>query len=265
MVAVEITCSTALRTPPMISGSALGSSTRQSTSPPRMPMPRPRRHGRIDVAHPGVGARQQRGYGEHDQRDEWADDAQPERGDQQDQHTERGQRPQRVGRPDDEEAAPAGVPDPGPDRQGDHERDDHRKRDVAEVLDEPGRDAHPTPSSWRGRTASRSSSRGPPDGRADPRPRGERAPDQQDQPVDGQREQQHEDDAGDVSAGMSRWKASVNILPRPPKPITAPTVTRLIARHRRHPEPGEDHRDGHRQLDADEPAQRACTPSPWPS
>ena len=32
-----------------------------------------------------------------------------------------------------------------------------------------------------------------------------------------------------VSAGMSRWKASVNILPRPPKPITAPTVTRLIA------------------------------------
>ena len=27
---------------------------------------------------------------------------------------------------------------------------------------------------------------------------------------------------------MSRWKPSVNILPRPPKPITAPTVTRLM-------------------------------------
>ena len=31
-----------------------------------------------------------------------------------------------------------------------------------------------------------------------------------------------------VSDGMSRWNASVNILPSPPKPITAPTVTRLI-------------------------------------
>lgn len=31
-----------------------------------------------------------------------------------------------------------------------------------------------------------------------------------------------------ISCGMSRWKPSVNILPSPPKPITAPTVTRLM-------------------------------------
>ena len=31
-----------------------------------------------------------------------------------------------------------------------------------------------------------------------------------------------------ISAGMSRWKPSVNILPRPPKPSSAPTVTRLM-------------------------------------
>ena len=31
-----------------------------------------------------------------------------------------------------------------------------------------------------------------------------------------------------ISAGMPRWNPSVNILPRPPNPITAPTVTRLM-------------------------------------
>jgi hypothetical protein len=40
IVAVEITCSTELRIPPMISGRAFGSSTPSSTSRPRIPIPR---------------------------------------------------------------------------------------------------------------------------------------------------------------------------------------------------------------------------------
>ena len=39
MVAVAVTCSTALRSPPMISGSAIGSSAENSTCRGRIPIP----------------------------------------------------------------------------------------------------------------------------------------------------------------------------------------------------------------------------------
>ena len=67
-----------------------------------------------------------------------------------------------------------------------------------------------------------------------------------------------------ISVGMSRWNPSVNILPSPPKPITAPTVTRLIDDTDATRSPASDHRDRQRQLDAEEPADRPCSPWPWP-
>jgi hypothetical protein len=46
--------------PEMISGSAFGTSTRQSTWWPVMPIPWRVAGGRVDALHPGVGVRQHR-------------------------------------------------------------------------------------------------------------------------------------------------------------------------------------------------------------
>ena len=138
MVAVETTCSVALRMPPKMIGSASGISTRVAIWDSVMPTPREASTvagstaltpAYVEVRIGGMAritsATMRRDQPGADQRDD------------QHQHAQRRQRPAGVAGVDRQERRPSGVADQHAEREREHERDHDRDHGVHQVLEGP--------------------------------------------------------------------------------------------------------------------------------
>ena len=125
-VAVAMTLTVEVLTPPKTSGSASGSSTRRRICAPVRPIAAGGvDHLGIDLAHAGVGVEQDGRDGEQDERERDVEEARAQGREEQEDDADRRDRAPGVGHGHDEERAAPAVAQPQPDRQRDRGGDPH--------------------------------------------------------------------------------------------------------------------------------------------
>ena len=264
IVAVAITWLAAERTPAMISGSALGTSTCHSACMPVRPIPvAASRTSAGDAVDAGRGVEHDRRHGEDDQGDEHRPQRQRPPREQQADDADGRDRPPQAGEVGGDEAAAAGVADRQTDREADHRRAEQGERASTRGARARLRRCRCGPTSCRRWSASRSrrgsSSRGDrsaPAATASPAAR--RA---QTTSVERRGPGRRCDERRPRSRRRCcRSRPSANRRPRPPRPTQRADADQRHRAHRRQAQAGDDARQGERQLDGDEAARAAGSP-----